>query len=176
MRLPALLLSIALLTPPAAHAADGPRINALRILGSHNSYRPELDPAALAHQRQVMGEHSAGVEYGHPPIQSQLDLGLRELEFDPYADSAGGLYAPPYANDPARLAIMQRPGAKVLHAPVVDARTHCLTLADCFGQVAAWSRKSRSTLRASPIRRCSARPTWPGSTPTPSPPSAATTC
>jgi hypothetical protein len=37
------------------------------------------------------------------------------------------------------------PGAKVLHAPVVDARTHCLTLADCFGQVAAWSRPTRTT-------------------------------
>ncbi|MGR4865156.1 phosphatidylinositol-specific phospholipase C domain-containing protein [Caulobacter sp. LARHSG274] len=140
MRLFALLLSIALLTPLAAQAEDGPKINAMRILGSHNSYRPELDPAALAHQRQVMGEHSAGVEYGHPPIKTQLDLGLRELEFDPYADSAGGLYAGPYANDPAKLAIMKRPGAKVLHAPVVDARTHCLTLAGCFTEVAAWSK------------------------------------
>jgi hypothetical protein len=140
MRLPVLLLSAALLAPMASHAADAPRINAMRVLGSHNSYRPELDPAALAHQRQVMGEHSAGVEYGHPPIKAQLDLGLRQLEFDPYADSAGGLYAAPYAQDPAKLAIMKRPGAKVLHAPVVDARTLCLTLADCFNQVAAWSR------------------------------------
>lgn len=140
MRLPALLSSIAVLAPLGAHAADAPRLNAMRLLGSHNSYRPDLDPAALAQQRQVMGERSTGVEYGHPPIAAQLDLGLREVEFDPYADSAGGLYAAPYAQDPARLAVMNRPGAKVLHAPVVDARTHCLTLADCFGQVAAWSR------------------------------------
>jgi hypothetical protein len=140
MRLSALLSSIALLAPLGAHAADAPRLNAMHVLGSHNSYRPDLDPAALAHQRQVMGDHSTGVEYGHPPIKAQLDLGLRQLEFDPYADSAGGLYAAPYAGDPAKLAIMNRPGAKVLHAPVVDARTHCLTLADCFGQVATWSR------------------------------------
>jgi hypothetical protein len=141
MRLSAALLSsIALLAPLSAHAADAPRLNAMHVLGSHNSYRPELDPAALAHQRLVMGPRSAGVEYGHPPIAAQLDLGLRQLEFDPYADSAGGLYAAPYAGDPVRLATMKRPGAKVLHAPVVDARTLCLTLADCFGQVAAWSR------------------------------------
>ncbi len=140
MRLSALLCSIALLAPLGAHAADAPRLNAMHVLGSHNSYRPELDPAALAHQRQVMGEQSTGVEYGHPSITSQLNLGLRQLEFDPYADSAGGLYAAPYASDPAKLATMRRPGAKVLHAPVVDARTHCLTLADCFGEVAAWSR------------------------------------
>ncbi|MET3663564.1 phosphatidylinositol-specific phospholipase C domain-containing protein [Caulobacter sp. 1776] len=140
MRLPALLSSIALLAPLSAHAAEAPRLNAMHVLGSHNSYRPELGPAALAHQRQVMGERSTGVEYGHPPIQAQLDLGLRQLEFDPYADSAGGLYAAPYAKDSAKLAIMNRPGAKVLHAPVVDARTHCLTLAACFGEVAAWSK------------------------------------
>jgi hypothetical protein len=73
-----------------------------------------------------MGARSTGVEYGHPPIKAQLDLGLRQLEFDPYADIAGGLYAAPYASDPAKLAVMNHPGAKVLHAPVVDARTHCL--------------------------------------------------
>jgi hypothetical protein len=123
-----------------SHAAEAPKINGLRWLGSHNSYRPDLDPAALAHQRQVMGEHSRGVEYGHPPISDQLDLGVRQLEFDPYADPAGGLYAAPYANDPARLAIMRTPGAKVLHAPVVDARTLCLRLSDCFGEVATWSK------------------------------------
>jgi len=140
MRLPALLVSMALLTSSAVHAAEAPRLNALRVLGSHNSYRPDLDPAALAHQRQVMGERSMGVEYGHPAIKAQLDLGLRQVEFDPYADSAGGLYAAPYARDPDRLAVMNRPGAKVLHAPLIDARTHCLTLAICFGEVAQWSR------------------------------------
>ncbi|WP_297507758.1 phosphatidylinositol-specific phospholipase C domain-containing protein [uncultured Caulobacter sp.] len=124
----------------SAVAAETPKLNTLRWLGSHNSYRPELDPAALAHQRQVMGEHSRGVEYGHPPIQAQLNLGLRQLEFDPYADTAGGLYAGPYANDPAKAAIMKGPGAKVLHAPVVDNRTHCLRLIDCFTEVATWSK------------------------------------
>lgn len=124
----------------ATQAAEAPKINGLHWLGSHNSYRPDLDPAALAHQRQVMGERSRGVEYGHPSIATQLDLGVRQLEFDPYADTAGGLYGAPYANDPAKLAIMKLPGAKVLHAPVVDARTLCLRLSDCFAQVATWSK------------------------------------
>lgn len=140
MRLPVLLFSIALLSPLGAQAAEAPRLNAMHVLGSHNSYRPELDPAALARQRQVMGQRSTGVEYGHPPIKAQLDLGLRQVEFDPYADRAGGLYAAPYAQDPDKLAAMNRSGAKVLHAPVLDSRTHCLTLANCFGEVAQWSR------------------------------------
>jgi hypothetical protein len=124
----------------SAQAAEPTKLNGLHWLGSHNSYRPDLDPAALAHQRQVMGERSRGVEYGHPPIRIQLDLGLRQLEFDPYADTAGGLYAGPYASDPARAAIMKTPGAKVLHAPVVDSRTLCLRLSDCFAEVANWSK------------------------------------
>jgi hypothetical protein len=136
----AALSVLSLSAPMAVRAAEAPKINTLRWLGSHNSYRPELDPAALAHQRQVMGEHSRGVEYGHPPIRAQLDLGVRQLEFDPYADTTGGLYAAPYAGDPAKTAIMSAPGAKVLHAPVVDNRTLCLRLSDCFAEVATWSR------------------------------------
>jgi hypothetical protein len=132
----ATLLGLAVGSP--AHAQD-PGLNTLRWLGSHNSYRPDLDPAALARQRQVLGEYSVGVEYGHPPIADQLELGVRQLEFDPYADTSGGRFALPYANDAAKLATMSRPGAKVLHAPVVDARSLCLTLADCFAQVARWS-------------------------------------
>ncbi len=135
-----LLLAAALSALAFASQAAEPQINALHWLGSHNSYRPELDPAALAHQRQIMGERSRGVEYGHPAISAQLDLGVRQLEFDPYADPAGGLYAAPYANDPAKAALMKQPGAKVLHAPVVDARTLCLRLSDCFVEVATWSK------------------------------------
>jgi len=130
-----LLLTVGTL-PAKAHDVG---LNTLRWLGSHNSYRPDLDPAALARQRQIMGEHSAGVEYAHPPISDQLDLGIRQLEFDPYADTTGGRFAGPYAQNAAQMAIMSRPGAKVLHVPLVDARTLCLTLADCFGQVARWS-------------------------------------
>lgn len=129
--------------PGGAAAGNSVTINRIRILGSHNSYRPELTDSDIATLRRWLGERASGVEYGHPPITRQLDLGLRQLEFDPYADHGGGLFAAPYAGDPARHAIMMRPGAKVLHAPVVDARTHCLTLDDCFGQVAAWSRAHR---------------------------------
>lgn len=138
--LAAALSALVFSAPSFPVQAAEPKINGLHWLGSHNSYRPDLDPAALAHQRQVMGERSRGVEYGHPPIKIQLDLGVRQLEFDPYADTAGGLYAGPYANDPAKLALMKQPGAKVLHAPVVDNRTLCLRLSDCFAEVAAWSK------------------------------------
>lgn len=156
MRIKNLALATALiaapfaLTPFAAMAkraaatvqADVP-INKMRLLGSHNSYRPELTEADIAALRRWLGERAAGVEYGHPSIARQLDLGVRQLEFDPYADHNGGLFAAPYAGQAAKHAAMMRPGAKVLHAPVVDARTHCLALSDCFQQVADWSKAHR---------------------------------
>lgn len=126
--------------PTAAQTQDATPLNRMRILGSHNSYRPDLTQADLAALRGWLGERAAGVEYGHPPIARQLDLGLRQLEFDPYADKNGGLFAGPYTADRRAHEVMMRPGAKVLHAPVVDARTLCLTLEDCFREVAAWSR------------------------------------
>jgi hypothetical protein len=115
-------------------------LNRMRVLGSHNSYRPVFTDRSLAEQRRILGPDSAGVEYGHPSIARQLDLGLRQLEFDPLADPRGGLYAAPYVGQPESYAEMIQPGPKVLHVPFVDRRTSCLTLADCLMQVARWSR------------------------------------
>lgn len=131
--------------PPGAANPDADRmsdvpLNRMRVLGSHNSYRPTFTEATLAEQRAVLREHSAGVEYGHPEIARQLDLGLRQLEFDPLADPHGGLYAAPYVGQPDLYAAMLRAGPKVLHVPFVDRRTHCLTISDCLMQVARWSR------------------------------------
>jgi len=117
---------------------DAP-LNAMRVLGSHNSYRPAPSEADLASLRAWLGDRAAGVEYGHLPLAQQLDLGLRQLEFDPYADPKGGLFAAAHAGNPAAHAEMLRAGAKVLHAPVVDARTLCLSLEGCFAEVKAWS-------------------------------------
>ncbi|SDA20099.1 Ca2+-dependent phosphoinositide-specific phospholipase C [Sphingomonas sp. NFR15] len=125
--------------PDADRLSEAP-LNGMRVLGSHNSYRPAFTAASLAEQRAVLREQSAGVEYGHPPIARQLDLGLRQLEFDPLADPHGGLYAAPYVGQPDRYAAMLRPGPKILHVPFVDRRTLCLTIAECLTQVARWSR------------------------------------
>ncbi|MES2022325.1 MAG: Ca2+-dependent phosphoinositide-specific phospholipase C [Pseudomonadota bacterium] len=134
-----LLAALCAIGPVAAQAPDQ-RLNAMRVLGSHNSYRPELTEQALAEQRRILGVESPGVEYGHPPIARQLDLGLRQVEFDPVADPFGGLFAAPYVGDAASFAAMRRPGAKVLHVPFVDRHSLCLTLDACFAEVAAWSR------------------------------------
>ncbi|AQR62674.1 hypothetical protein BZG35_14225 [Brevundimonas sp. LM2] len=135
----ALLAALSLLFAAPASAQDDLRINQIQILGSHNSYRPYPDAAMLAAVRAVAPTEVAGLEYGHPPLDQQLALGVRQFEFDPVSDSAGGLFAAPYADDPEALRIMRAPGAKVLHIPPFDYRTDCLTLALCLQGVADWS-------------------------------------
>ncbi len=125
----------------AAQDESDTRINQIQILGSHNSYRPVPGKAAQAQLRAALGERASGLEYGHPSIARQLDMGVRQLELDPYSDPAGGRFAAPYRNGPAAaFRTMERPGLKVLHMPVVDRESHCLTLVECFRQIAAWSR------------------------------------
>jgi hypothetical protein len=73
--LAALALALCAAAPIAVRAQDVP-LNGMHVLGSHNSYRPALTEQTLAEQRRILGEHSAAVEYGHPSIARQLDLGL----------------------------------------------------------------------------------------------------
>lgn len=125
----------------ASRASAGPelRINQLQVLGSHNSYRPLARPATQKRLDARLGVAARGLDYGHPPLADQLALGLRQFEFDPYVDRDGGLYALSDA-DPQTISTMRRPGLKVLHMPVIDQESHCLTLKACFSAIAAWSR------------------------------------
>ncbi|CAN7581992.1 phosphatidylinositol-specific phospholipase C domain-containing protein [Phenylobacterium sp. LjRoot225] len=143
MPVAALALAAALSAVASGAPADL-RVDQLSWLGSHNSYRPAPGPQDLARLRATLGPRSAGLEYGHLPIARQLDLGIRQLEFDPWADSAGGRYAAAHPDDPAQQAAMQAPGPKVLHIPVVDERTLCASLAQCFQTVADWSQAHRA--------------------------------
>ncbi|CAN7652905.1 Ca2+-dependent phosphoinositide-specific phospholipase C [Phenylobacterium sp. LjRoot219] len=134
------LLGAATLAGPSAEAASPQRLDELLWLGSHNSYRPAPSPADLARLRKY-GSRTSGLEYGHPPIGQQLDLGLRQLDFDIWADSRGGLYSTVHADDLVQQAAMGKPGPKVMHMRSVDEHTSCPTLEECLRQVADWSRR-----------------------------------
>ncbi len=116
------------------------KLNQIQILGSHNSYRPTPDAETQSRLDALPNHAGQGLDYGHSDILTQLDLGIRQLEFDPYADKAGGLYAAPYDKASAQYATMTAPGLKVLHMPTLDYRSHCLTLKTCLTIVADWSR------------------------------------
>ena len=71
----------------AATADDCLRLNHLQVLGTHNSYH--IAPAApiLA----SLGDRAAALDYTHKPVPVQLGpLGIRQFEFDVFADPAGG--------------------------------------------------------------------------------------
>ncbi|MDE8652025.1 Ca2+-dependent phosphoinositide-specific phospholipase C [Novosphingobium album (ex Liu et al. 2023)] len=159
----------------APQLPDSLPINRIQILGTHNSYSQGVDPHILrmidqrlpsmhtfldqmpedarkefllAHPNDVT--MSEGLNYRHPSLAAQLDLGVRGLEIDVNADPQGGAYADPAAYrllrqqgvrdllafDPAPLTA---PGLKVLHMADIDFRSSCPTFRVCLTQMKAWS-------------------------------------
>lgn len=159
----------------APELSDALPINRLQLVGTHNSYSQGVDPRVLAlieqhlpsmtkliaampdaarrefriaHPNEV--SFSEMLNYRHPSLTEQLDLGVRGLEIDVNADPKGGAYADPAAYrllrgqgvtdllpfDPAPLA---QPGIKVLHMADIDFRSSCPTFRGCLTEMKAWS-------------------------------------
>lgn len=124
---------------------DNMKLNELQVIGSHNSYKTAIEPA-LYKMIQQKDSAIAGVQYEHIPITDQLNMGLRNLEIDIYADSKGGKYAhpkgldlvkPDKAYDPK--GEMNKPGFKIIHMVDVDFRSSVLTFEDCLKMLKKWS-------------------------------------
>lgn len=123
-----------------SHTLDALKLNQTRAEGSHNSYRKYPSPAEAQRIRTAAAKFWPGLDYGHPPLESQLALGLHQFEIDVAADPKGGLYAGPYADaTPEIKALMAAPGAKTLHVPGLDTESHCLTFRTCLAIFARWS-------------------------------------
>lgn len=123
------------------------RINEVQVLGSHNSYKIAIRPEVMARYAEYDAGDAKALDYSHAPLETQLDLGLRQLEIDVHYDPRGGLYAAPLGErwakpDPAAFdpeGAMRKPGFKVFHKSDVDYRSHCLTFEICLRQIKAWS-------------------------------------
>ena len=131
-------------------SADGDlRLNDIQALGSHNSYKQAIDPALMERLLVDLGSGALALDYAHPPLAEQLDLGLLKLELDVFHDPLGGRYAQPSGLAGLRAMgaptaaydadAMALPGFKVLHVQDVDFRSSCLTLAQCLRQLRTWS-------------------------------------
>src|SRR5262249_9215119 len=127
---------------------DDLAINKVQVIGSHNSYKQAIDTALFRMFKEKNPKAAMGLEYSHVPLAEQLDLGLRNLEIDVYADEKGGKYAHPKgleweaaAHPPVYDAAgeMMQPGFKVFHVQDLDFRSNCYTFADCLRQLKAWS-------------------------------------
>lgn len=151
------------------------KINEIQVLGTHNSYHAAVDPHILkmldgrlpsmgkivsslpeAARRQFLIDHpndvtfSQALDYSHPTLTQQLNLGVRGLEIDVNPDPDGGAYSDPAAYRILRAqgvtdllpfdpGVMSGPGLKVLHMPDVDFRSTCPTFRSCISEIRAWS-------------------------------------
>ncbi|MEP7142934.1 MAG: phosphatidylinositol-specific phospholipase C1-like protein [Ferruginibacter sp.] len=123
-------------------------INKIQIIGSHNSYKEYIDTPLFLMIKKEAPNSGREIEYGNTSLSDQLNLGLRSLEIDVYADAKGGKYAHPgglvwAGTNPLRPydpgGLMHEPGFKVLHVQDIDFRSNCLTLKNCLRELKAWS-------------------------------------
>jgi hypothetical protein len=126
-------------------APSGPSVglDEIQVLAAHNAYHLEGEPDLMQAITDNLPELTPTIEYSHPTLTEQLDLGLRSMELDVYEDPDGGRYATPKAQplldlDPID-PVMQEPGFKVLHIQEVDYRSTCLTFVRCLEELEAWS-------------------------------------
>lgn len=144
------LILLLLATAANDQSAGNVRMNQIRVLGSHNSYKQAIDPSLLQLLRQK-DERVEGIEYSHLPIEQQLDRGLRALEIDVVNDPAGGLYAHPKGLDLEKQnnlapgptydpqGLMNKPGLKVMHIPDIDFRSNVYTFQQELAILKTWS-------------------------------------
>jgi len=101
-------------------------LNHFQFLGSHNSYKTAIPQEVLAQLRAANPQAAQALEYWHAPISTQLDAGLRVLEFDVFYDPQQRLF--------------DRGGDfPVLHVQNIDTGSHCINLAECLASVVEWS-------------------------------------
>lgn len=125
---------------------DDLKINQIQVIGSHNSYKQAIDPALFSFLQSRDSARMSKIQYSHISLTEQLNLGLRNLEIDIYADTKGGKYAHPKGLDlvPNQAPydtgkVMNNPGFKVLHIQDIDFRSNCLTFINCLEELKKWS-------------------------------------
>lgn len=98
--------------------ADQLPMNYIQAIGTHNSYHVATSPESQPAGNEL--SKNFGWDYTHPPLDVQLDNGVRGLELDVYANPGETL---------------------VMHVPIYDPGTTCRTFVDGLKVVKGWSDK-----------------------------------
>jgi hypothetical protein len=124
-------------------------LNEIQTAGTAESYKLRPSPTLLSLISMGSKADALQLDFGEPPIEQQLNLGARSLTFDIAFDPEGGLYEHPSGAlmagqflEDNYIAVMSKPGFKVIHILDIDFNSSCLTLNTCLQTVAAWSRKN----------------------------------
>ncbi|WP_035615536.1 Ca2+-dependent phosphoinositide-specific phospholipase C [Haloferula sp. BvORR071] len=168
MRLTPALLFLALALPAAA---DELKLNQIQAIGSHNSYHM-APPPALMKAIVKFNKEAEAWNYTHPPLATQLDMGVRQFELDIFADTKGGLFANPFVLKLAKLAgetppaydpngELAKPGFKVQHVPDIDCWSTVPSLKLALEQMNAWSDQHPRHLPVMVLLECKDQPQTP---------------
>ncbi|MEX2112418.1 MAG: Ca2+-dependent phosphoinositide-specific phospholipase C [Pirellulales bacterium] len=104
------LLAALVAAPLSSQAAEPLRLNQVQTIGTHNSYHVR----DVANAKRNVEEWN----YNHPPLDVQLDRGVRSFELDLHYKSGE---------------------FEVFHVPLLDEGTTCRKLADALATVRRWS-------------------------------------
>ncbi|MBM3186525.1 MAG: hypothetical protein FJZ67_09495 [Bacteroidetes bacterium] len=131
---------------------DSTRLNEIRVLASHNSYKKKPDLKVLRFLSRFKKQLGASndpiqLDYGHLLLSEQFDkYGVRGIEIDINYDPKGGLYSKrklnlfvPGIRQRVKDKRMKEPGFKVLHIADVDYETNYLTFKDVLTELKKWS-------------------------------------
>ena len=127
-----------------------PKLNDIRIIGSHNSYKIAIEPALWNIIYREDSNRAMSLQYDHISLSEQLDLGLRNLELDILHDPQGGKFTQPLGFHLIQKAgakpepydnngDLKKPGLKVFHIPDIDFRSHQLLFAEALEELKQWS-------------------------------------
>lgn len=135
-----------------AQYADSIRLNDIRILASHNSYKKKPDPKVLrflSRFKKRLGEELDPIQldYGHEKLTIQLDsFNVRGFEFDLAYDPNGGAYAKrrinyfiPGLKQKSKDPKLYQPGIKLLHIADIDFESNYLTFQEALLELKNWS-------------------------------------
>ena len=128
------------------------RLNDIRILASHNSYKKLPNKKVLrflGRFKKQLGKENDPIQldYGHVTLEEQLEnYHVRGFELDVYYDPRGKLYRKRKINRylygekvKVKNKSITNPGFKVLHIPDIDFETNYLTFVESLRAIKSWT-------------------------------------
>lgn len=138
-----------------AQYADSIRLNDIRILASHNSYKRKPDERVIRFLQKFkkrLGEelNPERMDYGHVSLSEQFSkYNIRGIELDIYNDPRGGLFEKRRINffirglkQHSHDSLMRKPGFKLLHIADVDYESNYRTLSEAMQEISTWSKNN----------------------------------
>lgn len=128
-------------------------LNDIQVIGSHNSYKKEIEKPIWNYLFQMDSTMAKSLQYEHPSLTTQLNLGLRNLELDIFHDPLGGRYTNPKGLEIVRQTggtplpfdengDLAKAGLKMFHVQDIDFRSHHLLFKNGLKELLAWSIKN----------------------------------